>query len=137
MTFLTPAFLWLLPIAITPLLLHLLNKRPPQTVTFSHIKWLQDAHKKRMPKKRIKEVLLMLMRMLMLIFLILFFSRPVIRQGKLWLNGNAELKQTGANMFRFAEPAYNPEWLQFLDVANGKAQHVKLSGYDLWRVEVR
>jgi hypothetical protein len=44
------------------------------------------------------------------------------------MNGNTVLRQVDANTFRFAEPDYNPEWLQFLDIANGKAQHVKLSG---------
>ncbi len=83
MTFLAPSFLWLLPLVGVPLLLHLLNKRPPKLVTFSHIKWIQDAHRKRMPKKNLKDFLLMLMRMLILLALILFFARPVIRQGKL------------------------------------------------------
>lgn len=83
MTFLSPAFLWLLPVVVTPLILHLLNKRPPKLVTFSHIKWIHDAHRKRMPKKNLKDFLLMLMRMLILLSLVLFFARPVIRQGKL------------------------------------------------------
>ena len=62
--------------------------------------------------------------------------RVVLRQGKLWLDGTGELRPVDANTFRFAEPEHNPEWIQFLDVVNGHAQRVKLSGYDLWRVGV-
>lgn len=83
MSFLAPSFLWLLPMAAAPLILHLLNKRPPKLVHFSHIKWIQDAHRKRMPKKKIKDILLLLSRMGLLLFLVLFFARPVVRQGKL------------------------------------------------------
>jgi len=64
-------------------------------------------------------------------------ARVTIRQGKLWIGGTAALRQVDANTFRFAEPEHNPEWVQFLDVVNGKARRVKFSGYDLWRVEVR
>lgn len=83
MTFLSPVFLWLLPLAVIPIILHLLNKRPPKVVDFSHIQWIKDAHRKLMPKKTIKDLLLLIMRVSILLFLVLFFSRPVIRQGKL------------------------------------------------------
>lgn len=83
MTFLAPSFLWLLPLVGVPFLLHLLNKRPPKLITFSHIKWIQDAHRKRMPKKKLKDILLLIARACALLALILFFARPVIRQGKL------------------------------------------------------
>ncbi len=62
--------------------------------------------------------------------------RVVMRQGKLWLNGTTPLRQVDATTFRLADSEHNPEWLQFLAVVNGRAQHVKLSGYDLWRVAV-
>jgi len=63
--------------------------------------------------------------------------RVVVRQGKLWVNGTATLRQVEPNLFRFNEPEYNPEWLEFREVVNGRAQHVRLSGYDLWRVLAR
>jgi hypothetical protein len=60
--------------------------------------------------------------------------RVVMRQGKLWVGGTAPLRRIDETTFRFAEPEHNPEWVQFLDVVNGRAQRVKVSGYDLWRV---
>jgi hypothetical protein len=62
-------------------------------------------------------------------------TRVVIRQGKLWLDGTTPLRQVDAITFRFADPEYSPEWVQFLDVVNGKSRHIRISGEDLWRVE--
>ena len=63
-------------------------------------------------------------------------TRVVARQGKLWLDGSVPLRPVDANTFRLAEPEHCPEWIQFLDVVNGKSRHIKFSGEDLFRVEV-
>jgi len=81
MTFLSPLFLWALPLAGIPLVLHLLNRRPPQKVVFSYIGWLKEAHQNFMPKKKLQEWLLLAVRTLLLLFLVLFFSRPVLQSG--------------------------------------------------------
>jgi CubicO group peptidase (beta-lactamase class C family) len=62
--------------------------------------------------------------------------RIVLRQGKLWMNGTDPLRPVDEVTFRAAVPEHNPEWIRFLAVANGKSQHIKVSGYDLWRVAV-
>lgn len=62
-------------------------------------------------------------------------TRVVARQGALWLDGVTRLRPVSANTFRIAEPEHSPEWVQFLDVVNGKSRHIKVSGEDLWRVE--
>ena len=64
-------------------------------------------------------------------------GRIVLRQGKLWVGGTAALRAVNANTFRFVEPEHNPEWIQFLQIVNGKARHMKVSGTDLYRAEVR
>jgi len=63
-------------------------------------------------------------------------TRIVARQGKLWLDGVQALRPVDAITFRFAEPEWAPEWVQFLDVVGGKSRHIKISGEDLWRVEI-
>lgn len=62
-------------------------------------------------------------------------TRVVARDGKLWLDGTTPLRPVDAVTFRIAEPAHCPEWVQFLDVVNGKSRHIKVSGEDLWRVD--
>ncbi len=59
-----------------------------------------------------------------------------VRQGQLWLDGAGALRPVDAVTFRAAEPEWNPEWIQFLAVVNGKSRHLKLSGEDFWRVDV-
>ena len=47
-----------------PLLIHLINRRPPQRKIFSHIPWLSAVHRETMPRKRLKDRLLLLARTL-------------------------------------------------------------------------
>jgi hypothetical protein len=83
-SFLNPAFLWALPALLAPVLLHLLRRKPPQKVVFSHIRWIQEAHRRVMPRRQLNHLLLLLTRLLFLLFLILFFAGPVFQpQGML------------------------------------------------------
>ncbi|MFN2411655.1 MAG: hypothetical protein ABR535_01175, partial [Pyrinomonadaceae bacterium] len=61
--------------------------------------------------------------------------RVVNRKGRLWLDGTSPLKSVNANAFRLADSPYNPEWISFLDVVNGKSMHLKFSGVDYLRVD--
>jgi CubicO group peptidase (beta-lactamase class C family) len=63
-------------------------------------------------------------------------TRVVAREGKLWLDGVVPLRPVDANTFRLADPEYCPEWVQFADVVNGKSRRIKLSGEDLFRVDI-
>lgn len=61
--------------------------------------------------------------------------RVVQRKGKLWLDGSLPLEAIDGNTFRLADSKYNPEWIRFLAVVNGRSMHLKLSGEDFWRVD--
>jgi len=61
--------------------------------------------------------------------------RVVRRKGKLWMDGSMPLAPIDANTFRLADSQFNPEWIRFLDVANGKSMHLKFSGEDYWRMD--
>ncbi len=80
-TFLSPLFLWALPLGFIPLVLHFLFKKKPKKMVFSHIEWLKQAHQSFMPRKRLREILLLVLRSLLFFFLILFFTRPVFHGG--------------------------------------------------------
>ncbi|MCB4755646.1 MAG: DUF4159 domain-containing protein [Elusimicrobia bacterium] len=81
MTFLNPAFLWGLPLTLIPIVLHLLYRKPHRRFVFSHIKWLRLAHQKFMPRRRFRDILLMVLRTLIILILVSFFSRPVLHRG--------------------------------------------------------
>jgi CubicO group peptidase (beta-lactamase class C family) len=66
-------------------------------------------------------------------------TRVVLRKGKLWMDGVVPLEQDAqvANLFHFRDEPTNPEVVRFLHVVNGKAQMIKVSGTDLWRMAAR
>jgi CubicO group peptidase (beta-lactamase class C family) len=65
--------------------------------------------------------------------------RIVRRKGQLWLDESIgtdmPLAQIDSNTFRAVDSPFNPEWIRFLEIVNGKAMHLKHSGDDFWRVD--
>jgi hypothetical protein len=59
--------------------------------------------------------------------------RVLFRKGKLWLNGTVPLEPEG-DVFRLRDEEWSTEWIQFLEVVNGRCMRIKWSGEDLRRV---
>jgi D-alanyl-D-alanine carboxypeptidase len=59
----------------------------------------------------------------------------VILKGELWAEGQFPLERIGEYEFRPAEDAPNPERIEFLFIANGKARLLKFTGADYFRFE--
>jgi D-alanyl-D-alanine carboxypeptidase len=59
----------------------------------------------------------------------------VVLKGELWVEGETSLERIGENEFRPTEDAPNPERVEFLFIANGKARLLKFSGADFFRFE--
>ncbi len=79
MTFLNPlALLGLFAVAI-PLLIHLFNFRKPREVNFSSLTFLRELNKTAMKRVRIKQWLLLALRILALASLSLVFARPTVQ----------------------------------------------------------
>lgn len=93
MTFLNPLVLVGLIAASIPIIIHLLNLRRLKVVQFSSIQFLKEMQKNKMRKVKIKQILLLIIRTLAIIFLVLSFSRPTIRNVKLAGFGS-EVKNT-------------------------------------------
>jgi hypothetical protein len=79
MTFLNNAFLFLLSAVSIPLIIHFLSKRRIKTVEFSSLKFLEQMQKSRMRWLKIKEMILLLLRMLIIALIVLAFARPTLR----------------------------------------------------------
>jgi hypothetical protein len=79
MTFLTPFFLWMLPLASVPALIHLWNKYRVKEIEFSTISFLKIMESKSIKKVKLIELLLLILRTLIILLILLFISRPVIR----------------------------------------------------------
>ena len=59
----------------------------------------------------------------------------IILKGTLWAEGQFPLERIGEYEFRPTEDASNPERMEFLFIANGKARLMKFSGADFFRFE--
>ncbi len=79
MNFLSPAFLWLLPLISIPIIIHILNQMNLQTVEFSSIKFLQMIEHESIRKLKLIQILLLIVRTIMILLIILMISRPVVK----------------------------------------------------------
>ena len=79
MTFLNPLVLLGLAAASIPVIIHLLNLRKLRTIEFSSLQFLKELQKTTMRRIRIRQILLLLLRTLLIVSLVLVFSRPALR----------------------------------------------------------
>jgi len=92
MTFLNPFLLIALLAVFIPLIIHLLNLRKAVKIEFSTIMFLKEVKEKEIHKIKIKELILLLIRILIITFLVLSFSKPFIKSEKY---GSASINKTG------------------------------------------
>lgn len=78
MNFLNPIVLLGLIASGIPILLHLLNLRRLKTVEFSTLRFLKELQKTKIRRLKIKQIILLILRTLIIIFLVFAFSRPTI-----------------------------------------------------------
>ncbi|MBI5209186.1 MAG: DUF4159 domain-containing protein [Elusimicrobia bacterium] len=81
MSFTHPAALWALPLALAPLILHLLNLRRSRRVEFSDLTLLRAVEARSLPRRRLRSWLLAAVRSLLLALLALAWAGPVVSRG--------------------------------------------------------
>ena len=79
MTFLNPLILFGLIASTIPIILHLLNLRKLRKIEFSSLMFLKELQKNKIRKVKIKQILLLIIRTLIIMLIVLSFSRPVIK----------------------------------------------------------
>ncbi len=79
LSFSSPAVLHGLWAALLPLAIHLLNRRRAVTIAFSNVVLLQALQQDRMRRFRLKQILVLLLRTLVIVFLVLGFARPRLK----------------------------------------------------------
>jgi hypothetical protein len=79
MTFLNSIFLIALSAISIPLIIHFLSKRRIKSVEFSSLRFLEQMQRSRMRWLKIKELILLIMRMLIIAFIVMAFARPTLR----------------------------------------------------------
>ncbi len=94
MIFLNPAVLFGLLAASIPVLIHLLNLRKLKRVDFSTLAFLKELQKNKIRKIKLKQWLLMALRMGIILFLVTAFARPTLKGTA--IGGTASAAKTTA-----------------------------------------
>lgn len=79
MTFLNPFVLIGLAAAGIPVLLHLLNLTKLKTIEFSSLRFIKQLQKTKIRRLKLKQILLLILRTLLIICIVLAFSRPTVQ----------------------------------------------------------
>ncbi|MCQ2250510.1 MAG: VWA domain-containing protein [Bacteroidales bacterium] len=78
MHFLNPAFLWAGFAVLIPPIIHLFNFRRFKTVYFSDVRFLQNMRNITRKRSTLRQIILMLLRMLVIAMVVLAFAEPVV-----------------------------------------------------------
>ncbi|ATP57205.1 hypothetical protein CPT03_12350 [Pedobacter ginsengisoli] len=81
MNFLYPGFLFALLAIAIPIVIHLFNFRKFKKVYFSNVQFLKEAKEQNSSREKLKNLLVLLCRVLAIVFLVLAFARPFISSG--------------------------------------------------------
>ena len=79
MIFLNPAVLFSLLAASIPVLIHFLNLRKLKRIEFSTLAFLKELQKNKIRKIKLKQWLLLALRVLIILFLVTAFARPTLK----------------------------------------------------------
>lgn len=82
--FINPYFLWGLPLVGVPIFLHFLWKRKAKVLKFSNLYFFKKISPSSLRKYRLKEILILLCRIFIIIFLTLLFCRPILEEAPLF-----------------------------------------------------
>jgi hypothetical protein len=123
MTFLNPFVLFGLAAAAIPILIHLFNIRKLNTIEFSTLKFLKELQKNKMRKIKVRQWLLLALRTLLIMLIVLAFSRPALKGSFGVLSSHA--KSTVVIVFdNSASMGLNNEKGKFLLQAQAQALQV-------------
>ncbi len=76
MTFLAPWILAALPAVGVPVVIHLLNRGKPRPIRWAAMHFLMDSVRKNQRRLQLRDLILLILRMLVVAFLVVLFARP-------------------------------------------------------------
>ncbi len=82
MEFLYPTFLWALAVILIPIIIHLFYFKRFKKVYFSNTKFLKEIKEETTNKNKLKNILVLLSRILAIAFLVFAFAQPYIPVGE-------------------------------------------------------
>lgn len=125
MKFLFPTFLFALFTIAIPIIIHLFSFRQYKTVYFSNVSFLKDIKKESQNKSRLKQLLILIARILTIISLVFAFAQPYIPVA------SDEKKQPNQLIGIYIDNSFSMNALsengQLLEVARNKALEIALA----------
>ncbi len=126
MSFVTPGFLWALPLAAMPILFHLFSRKR-DTVPFSDLTLLRQIYARAQPRMRLRQWLLTLARCGILFFLVLAYSGPVPRAPSRGAGPGASASE-GIDLVLLLDNSYS---MGFRERGKTRFELVKADGVEL------
>ncbi|MDH3651455.1 MAG: BatA domain-containing protein, partial [Saprospiraceae bacterium] len=127
MQFLYPIFLSALALLAIPIIIHLFYFRRYKKVLFTNVRFLKEIKEESSIRSRLKNLLILLCRLLAVFFLVLGFAQPFIRK-------DANIKKGKKAVSIFVDNSYSMASLSadapLLDEAKRKAEEI-VNAYDL------
>ncbi len=112
MQFVFPGLLWALTLLIIPIIIHLFYFRRFKKVYFSNVKFLQEIKQETSSRNKLKNLLILLMRLLAIACLILAFAQPFLSTEKAIKSGTKGISIYIDNSFSMSAEADNESLLQ-------------------------
>ena len=123
MHFSNPGFLWALSLLIIPIIIHLFKFRRYKQVQFPNVRFLKRIDEEQKAKRRLKDILILLARLLALASLVLAFSIPYLGSGTRSSKGNVVSIYID-NSFSMENES---EQGKLLDIAKKKAEELVMT----------
>ena len=125
MTFLNTTILIGLIAGSIPIIIHLITKQKAKTVLFSTLRFLKELKNQQIRKIKIKQILLLIIRTLIVLFLILAFARPTL-EGHVSSSLSSTAKTSAVIIFdNSLSMGIESEGLQLFDRAKKKLAELK------------
>lgn len=121
MQFLFPAFLWALAALSIPVIIHLFYFRKFKKVEFTNVRLLKEIKEETASRNKLKDLLILLSRLLALAFLVFAFAQPFIPSGK-------EVKSGSNSVSIFVDNSFSMNAVRgqtpILEIAKQKAREI-------------
>jgi hypothetical protein len=128
MEFIYPGFLWALLTVAIPVIIHLFYFRRFKKVYFSNIKFLKEIKEETTNSNKLKNLLILLARILTIVFLVLAFAQPFLPRGEKVNQGNTAVSIYIDNSFSMQAMSEDVSLIEkakktALDIVNGYSEN--------------
>lgn len=122
MSFIYPSFLWALLVIAIPIIIHLFYFRRYKTVYFTNVRFLKEVKEQTANRQRIRNLLVLLSRIMVLSFLVFAFAQPYFaKKGGATQEGSKDVSIFFDNSFSMSAES---EEVRLLEKARSRAEEI-------------